>query len=93
VVAVAIAVSLIAHECPLDPQRVAVLRAHRLGPGCFADFRDMSPKDPAFDATASRNHPRPNWSNITADFSAEVSKQALQAGWCSNDHFQPFAEL
>lgn len=54
----------------------------------FRWFLDMSPEDPAFDATAfTHNRPRLDRLGITAAFFDAVVKQAQQAGLCSDDHF------
>ena len=53
----------------------------------FRWFLDMSPEEPAFDATAfSHNRPRLDEHGLTAAFFRSVLKEALAAGLCS-EHF------
>lgn len=54
----------------------------------FRWFLDLSPEEPAFDATAfAHNRPRLDRLGITAAFFDAVVKQAQQAGLCSDEHF------
>jgi transposase len=54
----------------------------------FRWFLDMSPEDPAFDATVfTHNRPRLDELGITQAFFDAVVKQAKDAGLCSDEHF------
>lgn len=54
----------------------------------FRWFLDLSPEDPAFDATVfTHNRPRLDAVGITGAFFDAVLRQAKEAGLCSDDHF------
>jgi transposase len=54
----------------------------------FRWFLDMTPDDPAFDATAfTHNRPRLDQQGLTATFFEAVLRRAIQAGLTSDEHF------
>lgn len=54
----------------------------------FRWFLDMTPDDPAFDATAfTHNRPRLDQQGLTAAFFEAVLRRAIQAGLTSDEHF------
>ncbi|MCA9174317.1 MAG: IS5 family transposase [Planctomycetales bacterium] len=54
----------------------------------FRWFLDMSPEDPAFNATVfTHNRPRMDEFGITGAFFDAVVKEAKEGGLCSDDHF------
>lgn len=54
----------------------------------FRWFLDMTPDDPAFDATAfTHNRPRLDQHGLTAAFFEAVLRRAIQAGLTSDEHF------